>query len=207
MLPATTPSSQTPSRPVVPAPPPALLTRFSLFLLCPFYVAVLTQGQFRSSVRCTACNYESVTFSPFLFLSVPIPRGSNNVTLKACLKQFSQSERVTGQDTWYYCLLPAAMWRCGSWDGLLPTRSDGWLGIAHRKCPRCNMHREAVKSLGLWRLPPVLIIHLKRFTFEGPFRDKLQTHVCDQYLSTTDAIRRGVMHGSLSVLCTGVVSP
>ena len=46
-----------------------------------------------------------------------------------------------------------------------------------RKCPRCKCHRNAVKSLGIWRLPPVLIIHLKRFTFDGPFRDKLQTLV------------------------------
>jgi ubiquitin C-terminal hydrolase len=52
-----------------------------------------------------------------------------------------------------------------------------------RKCPRCKCHRSAVKSLGIWRLPPVLIIHLKRFTFAGPFRDKLQALVSGMNLS------------------------
>eukprot|EP00045_Choanoeca_perplexa_P012453 m.135922 g.135922 ORF g.135922 m.135922 type:complete len:1072 (+) comp16013_c0_seq1:101-3316(+) len=102
------------------------------------------QGQYRSAIRCKTCDYESVNFSPFMFLTVPLARGSST-SLKACLKELTRAEIVSGNDTW--------------------------------KCPRCKCHRSAVKSLGIWRLPPVLIIHLKRFTFDGPFRDKLQTLV------------------------------
>ena len=32
-------------------------------------------------------------------------------------------------------------------------------------CPKCQAHVEATKKIDLWMLPPVLIIHLKRFKF------------------------------------------
>lgn len=31
-------------------------------------------------------------------------------------------------------------------------------------CPNCEVHVEAVRRCTLWKLPEVLIIHLKRFT-------------------------------------------
>lgn len=46
-----------------------------------------------------------------------------------------------------------------------------------RKCPRCKVPRRATKRLSLSRLPPVLVIQLKRFSFNGPFTDKLETAV------------------------------
>ena len=46
-----------------------------------------------------------------------------------------------------------------------------------RFCSRCKCHRKAEKKLDIWRLPSILIIHLKRFSFSGPFRDKLETPV------------------------------
>jgi ubiquitin C-terminal hydrolase len=30
-------------------------------------------------------------------------------------------------------------------------------------CPNCNRKQEVVKKLGLWSLPDILVIHLKRF--------------------------------------------
>lgn len=44
-------------------------------------------------------------------------------------------------------------------------------------CPSCKTHRKATKKLDLWRLPQILIIHLKRFSYQGPFRDKLETSI------------------------------
>lgn len=44
-------------------------------------------------------------------------------------------------------------------------------------CPNCKTHRKATKKLDLWRLPQILIIHLKRFSYQGPFRDKLETSI------------------------------
>lgn len=46
-----------------------------------------------------------------------------------------------------------------------------------RKCPHCKTLRKATKELSLSRLPPVLLIVLKRFSFKGPFTDKLETMV------------------------------
>lgn len=46
-----------------------------------------------------------------------------------------------------------------------------------RHCPRCKKARKAAKQLTFSRMPPVLIIHLKRFSFKGPFTDKLETLV------------------------------
>lgn len=34
-----------------------------------------------------------------------------------------------------------------------------------RFCPRCKTHSEATKEMSLWRLPPVVVIHLKRFSY------------------------------------------
>lgn len=50
-------------------------------------------------------------------------------------------------------------------------KSDAW------NCPRCKTLRKATKTLSLSRLPPVLLIHLKRFSFKGPFTDKIEKQV------------------------------
>ncbi|THH17441.1 hypothetical protein EW146_g3362 [Bondarzewia mesenterica] len=50
-------------------------------------------------------------------------------------------------------------------------KSDAW------NCPHCKTLRKATKQLSLSRLPPVLLIHLKRFSFKGPFTDKIEKTV------------------------------
>lgn len=44
-------------------------------------------------------------------------------------------------------------------------------------CPRCKEHKQATKKLDLWRLPKLLIIHLKRFSYTRWYRDKIETFV------------------------------
>ncbi|XP_054627537.1 ubiquitin carboxyl-terminal hydrolase 19-like [Dunckerocampus dactyliophorus] len=45
-------------------------------------------------------------------------------------------------------------------------------------CPKCQQHREASKQLLLWRLPNILIIQLKRFSFRNfIWRDKINDMV------------------------------
>lgn len=47
-------------------------------------------------------------------------------------------------------------------------------------CPRCKNHVEATKTLQLWSAPPVLVLHLKRFSYSRRFatsRTKLDTMV------------------------------
>jgi ubiquitin carboxyl-terminal hydrolase 4/11/15 len=44
-------------------------------------------------------------------------------------------------------------------------------------CPRCKERRQASKKLDLWRLPEVLVIHLKRFSYSRSLKHKLETFV------------------------------
>ncbi|XP_069760277.1 ubiquitin carboxyl-terminal hydrolase 15-like isoform X6 [Narcine bancroftii] len=44
-------------------------------------------------------------------------------------------------------------------------------------CPNCKQHQQASKKLDLWSLPPVLVVHLKRFSYSRYWRDKLDTLV------------------------------
>ncbi|XP_070394715.1 ubiquitin carboxyl-terminal hydrolase 15-like isoform X7 [Dermacentor albipictus] len=44
-------------------------------------------------------------------------------------------------------------------------------------CPTCRSQKQATKKLDLWSLPRVLIIHLKRFSYNRFWRDKIDTHV------------------------------
>ncbi|TGZ79586.1 cysteine proteinase [Ascodesmis nigricans] len=46
---------------------------------------------------------------------------------------------------------------------------DAW------NCPHCKCRRKATKTLTIMRLPPILIIHLKRFANRGKLGDKLNT--------------------------------
>jgi ubiquitin carboxyl-terminal hydrolase 8 len=49
--------------------------------------------------------------------------------------------------------------------------NDGW------KCPRCNKKVDAQKQLILSKLPDIMLIQLKRFYFQGPFRDKINKYI------------------------------
>jgi len=42
-------------------------------------------------------------------------------------------------------------------------------------CPNCQKHQQATKKFDLWSLPEVLVIHLKRFTYNRYWRDKIDT--------------------------------
>uniref|UniRef100_A0A0E0E7M1 Ubiquitin carboxyl-terminal hydrolase n=1 Tax=Oryza meridionalis TaxID=40149 RepID=A0A0E0E7M1_9ORYZ len=51
------------------------------------------------------------------------------------------------------------------------------LGPEDMYCPCCKKHQQAMKKLDLWRLPEVLVIHLKRFSYTQFTRNKLETFV------------------------------
>eukprot|EP01018_Ginkgo_biloba_P010742 Gb_11501 [translate_table: standard] len=44
-------------------------------------------------------------------------------------------------------------------------------------CPRCKEHCQASKKLDLWRLPEILVVHLKRFSYSRFLKNKLETFV------------------------------
>ena len=41
-------------------------------------------------------------------------------------------------------------------------------------CPRCKKHQQATKKLDIWKLPDVLVVHLKRFSHSRYRRDKIE---------------------------------
>jgi len=50
-------------------------------------------------------------------------------------------------------------------------KSESWY------CSNCKAHQQATKRIDLWRVPDVLVLHLKRFSFTSSYRDKLDMKV------------------------------
>jgi hypothetical protein len=51
------------------------------------------------------------------------------------------------------------------------TEDDCWF------CPKCKERRPAVSTIQPWKLPDILVIHLKRFLFLPTWREKIRTNV------------------------------
>jgi len=102
-------------------------------------------GQLKSTLRCSDCNHESVTFEPFWDLSLGIPSRTGEVSLLDCLDTFTKEEVLDGDE--------------------MPT------------CERCKTRRKSTKRYSLYRLPKILVVHLKRFSPSERNRNKLSTTV------------------------------
>ncbi|KAI5820883.1 hypothetical protein BZA77DRAFT_300177 [Pyronema omphalodes] len=44
-------------------------------------------------------------------------------------------------------------------------------------CPRCKEHRRASKKFELWKVPEILVMHMKRFSNSRSFREKIEAQV------------------------------
>jgi ubiquitin C-terminal hydrolase len=104
-------------------------------------------GQLRSTVRCSRCGRASACFDPFQDISLPLPvvAGSD-----------AAQQSVTLQS----CLAAFC-------DEEVLDDADQFY------CSACAEHVRARKRLCVWRLPPVLVVHLKRFAFSEAARGKL----------------------------------
>ncbi|CAO3672678.1 unnamed protein product [Umbelopsis ramanniana] len=111
-------------------------------------IVSLFQGQFRNRLQCMTCHTTSTTYNSFMTLSLPIPASRRGPS------------QVTLQQCIDYFVREEIL-----------EKDDAW------HCPKCKALRKATKQLTLSRLPDVLMIHLKRFSFDGPFNDKLETMV------------------------------
>uniref|UniRef100_UPI00358DDFF4 ubiquitin carboxyl-terminal hydrolase 8-like isoform X2 n=1 Tax=Myxine glutinosa TaxID=7769 RepID=UPI00358DDFF4 len=134
-------------------------------------VVDLFHGQFKSTLQCASCKKKSHTFEAFACLSLPIPSGNNKYTLEDCLRQFSQTELLTGSN------------RC--------------------QCSKCKCNRDHEKTLEIWKLPPILVIHLKRFCYEGRWRQKLQNNVSfpTKNLDLTNYVIKGTRSPKYNLYC------
>lgn len=96
------------------------------------------QGMHRSHLICPKCSYESVKFDVYSTISLPVP-----------LSRRSSSSTIALSD----CLEEYT-----SSEQL--DDQNAWF------CPKCKDHVCAKKLITLWSTPDILILHLKRFTFE-----------------------------------------
>ncbi|CAF0944196.1 unnamed protein product [Didymodactylos carnosus] len=104
-------------------------------------------GQLKSTLECSHCGYQSITFDPFWDLSVPLPRVSKNKsssTLQECIQLFMSREELDGNEK--------AM------------------------CAKCKQKRRCTKKFSIQKCPEILVLHLKRFS-QSRGRTKLNTMV------------------------------
>ncbi|KAJ1855816.1 ubiquitin-specific protease doa4 [Coemansia sp. RSA 1822] len=121
-------------------------------------VSSIFQGQIQSRLTCMACQHTSTTYHMFTELSVPIPETSSEDPDGPALRPDPVPIDI------YQCL--DAYSESEILDG-----DNKWM------CPVCQTKRAATKRLMIARLPLVLIVHLKRFSTVGHFREKLETNV------------------------------
>ena len=96
-----------------------------------------TQGMHRSHLTCPSCGRESVKFDVYSSISLPIVSAKDGST------------SVPLKD----CLDQFAV-------GEQLDEHNAWY------CPTCKKHVCALKLITLWNTPDILVLHLKRFTFE-----------------------------------------
>jgi ubiquitin carboxyl-terminal hydrolase 8 len=96
----------------------------------------------------------------------------STVTCSTC------SKKSVKFDAFMYLTLPLLPRHCNLYQCLeLFLQPEQMTGESQWKCPRCKQYRNAVKKIDIWKLPPILIIHLKRFKYHGVWRDKVTTLV------------------------------
>ena len=109
-------------------------------------------GLLRSTVTCSKCKNTTSTLDPFMDLSLDI-RNSGNITIKK-----KKLALINGTQT-VKEILPMALSEC-----LEQFTKPETLSSDSYHCRNCSSSQEAEKKLSLSRLPPVIPIHLKRFS-------------------------------------------
>ncbi|KAJ3221164.1 ubiquitin-specific protease doa4 [Clydaea vesicula] len=114
-------------------------------------VVDMFQGQVKSVLQCYYCGTTSTSFNTFMYLSLPIPPVNRDGVKGGAVYLEDCFEKYLEVD---------------ELDG-----DDRW------NCSKCKVLRKAKKTTTITRLPPILIINLKRFYYQGPFKSKIDSHV------------------------------
>ncbi|KAI4894329.1 hypothetical protein NFI96_025119 [Prochilodus magdalenae] len=98
---------------------------------------------------------------------------------KSSLQCLSCHRKSRTFETFMYLSLPlASSSKCSLQDCLKLFSKEEKLTDNNKVfCPHCKGHREFTKKLEIWKVPPILLVHLKRFWYEGRWKQKLQTSV------------------------------
>eukprot|EP00039_Didymoeca_costata_P033149 m.40901 g.40901 ORF g.40901 m.40901 type:complete len:620 (+) comp9719_c0_seq2:89-1948(+) len=114
------------------------------------HVMDLFSGQLRSSLICNHCGNKSDSFDPFWDLSLPIPSHETNGATK-----------------------PLDISRCFAEFA----KEEILDGDERPTCSECCKPRKTVKKLCIQILPPILVIHLKRFKTMTHGGSKISTNI------------------------------
>jgi len=130
----------------------------------------LFQGQLRNELACKCCGTKCVKFEPYMYSSLPLSKVSGATAGRAGRRRSSllgavgaaaaasRSRRRSslGAQSVANCSLQDCLrWYC---------ETEQLEGDNQWYCPTCKEHRDATKELSLWKMPHILIVHLKRFS-------------------------------------------
>lgn len=146
----------------------------------------LFQGHLQNKLICNKCGYESINYSPFTILSLPIPNNHNDrVNLSDCLRYYTQDEILTGDNAWH---CPKCFKDTEDPEKLIPNTLDNHPVFVNKRSGIFKLGRRgksptrdkvkppslpvqdgrkesiSIKRLNFIKLPQVLFIHLSRFS-------------------------------------------
>ncbi|OBA23170.1 cysteine proteinase [Metschnikowia bicuspidata var. bicuspidata NRRL YB-4993] len=144
------------------------------------------QGHVQSKLVCNKCGHRSVSYSPFTILSLPIPAGNNQtVDLTDCLRYFTQDEVLAGENAWNCPKCNKSSGNDNPIDVVFQPKR-GLFRLKRSKSPAkrgqstqvyANKSTSiSIKQLSFIKLPPVMFIHLSRFSMAN-VTDKLNTTI------------------------------
>ncbi|KAJ8146834.1 hypothetical protein OY671_000125 [Metschnikowia pulcherrima] len=142
------------------------------------------QGHVQSKLVCNQCGHRSVSYSSFTILSLPIPAGNNQtVDLTDCLRYYTQDEVLTGENAWNCPICNKSTQKENPMDVVFQPKR-GLFRLKRSKSPAKKASASAanaptsisIKQLSFIKLPPVMFIHLSRFSMMS-VTDKLNTNI------------------------------
>lgn len=164
-------------------------------------------GQLRSEIRCSTCSHRSLCFDVFWDLSLPVPKkpkSHHHMRISSVFGSSSSKHSASQSDD------DSASNGCSLQDCLKAYTDQEFLNESDAYyCAKCKTHRAVSKKISLYRLPQVLVIHLKRFSYSMFSRDKVNTAIKfpAQALDIADyCAADAVVEGSTEYDLTGVVN-
>lgn len=146
------------------------------------------QGHVQSKLICNTCGHRSVSYSPFSILSLPIPNANASVVdLTDCLRYYTQDEVLSGENAWHCpkCNKSEPKDKENPMDVVFQQKRGMFRFSRRSKSPAkkplgtTNVPATtalSIKQLSFIKLPPVLFIHLSRFSMFN-LTDKLNTDI------------------------------
>ncbi|KAM6180833.1 ubiquitin carboxyl-terminal hydrolase 8 isoform 2-T2 [Erethizon dorsatum] len=114
-----------------------------------------------------------------LFLMDGLHEDLNKGQFKSTVQCLTCHKKSRTFEAFMYLSLPlASTSRCTLQDCLRLFSKEEKLTDNNRfYCSHCRARRDSLKKIEIWKLPPVLLVHLKRFSYDGRWKQKLQTSV------------------------------